>query len=141
MTFTEIRLDELSSHIDESLAGGPVHMVNLLRFHPQAQYGVYSAHQRCSGQEAYFGRYIPAFNELMPAHGGTDVTFAGSVLSTLVGDAAEGWQAVGIVRYPSLIAFKDLVRSPQYLELAEPHRKAAVADWRLYLVEPLSLPS
>jgi hypothetical protein len=139
MAFTEITLDRLDALIQDFDAETPAYMLNMLRFHPEAQYGVYSGHQRCSGREAYFTRYIPAFNELVPARGGAEVTFAGSVLSTVVGDAGEIWDGIGIVRYPSLAAFKELVRSREYLELAEPHRKAALADWRLYLADPMLL--
>ena len=40
---------------------GPVMMVNLLLYRTQAEYADGTALPPCSGKEAYFGRYVPAF--------------------------------------------------------------------------------
>ena len=45
--------------------------------------------------------------------------------------------AAGLIRYPRLSVFRDLVQDSGYLATAEPHRKAALSDWRLYLSAPL----
>jgi len=45
-----------------ALAGtGPVHMLNLLRYRAQAEYAQQTDLPPCSGREAYFSRYVPAF--------------------------------------------------------------------------------
>jgi hypothetical protein len=73
---------------------------------------------------------VPAFRTLA-APGGVKVFWLGAVLSGVVAPAGERWDDIGIVEYPAFAAFQRIVESPDYRAQAEPHRKAALADWRL----------
>lgn len=58
----------------------------------------------------------------------------------MVGLAAELWDAVAVVRYHSFALFHRLVTDPAYVVQAEPHRNAALADWRLCATTTIRLP-
>lgn len=124
------------------LGDEPILMVNLLRYHPQAAYAGAEVGDRapCTGREAYFTRYVPAFVEAAKAF---DVapTWLGTVRAQLVAPAGEGWDEVAIVRYPSIAAFRSIVHSAAYQDHAGPHRIAALADWRLLVTTALPLPA
>jgi len=107
----------------------PVFMVNLLRFHPWAIYEGESALERCSGRDAYFQRYAKAFAE---AAKGADygLFWIGNVKDVIVGAAGEQWDDLVIVRYASFALLRRILASPAYARDADPHRRAAVADWR-----------
>ena len=77
--------------------GGPVVMLNLLRFRPDG------------GRERY-AEYVEHFRRTSAPHG-AEVVYAGDGGSPLVGD---DWDAVLLVRYPSRQAFSDMVRDPAY---------------------------
>lgn len=136
-SYTEINWEQLDSAIAMYPPDEPAFMLNLLRFHINAQYDD-TAYAPCSGQEAYLNRYVPAFNEVIEPLGGAQAVFAGAVLTGIVGEADQPWHATALIRYPSLSTFLDLVRDRDYLATAEPHRKAALADWRLYLSTPFT---
>jgi uncharacterized protein (DUF1330 family) len=136
-TYTEINWDQLDSAIAAYPPDVPAFMFNLLRFHETAHYGD-SSYTACSGQEAYLTRYIPAFNNVVGPLGGSEMVYGGAVLAGIVGEADQPWHAVGLVRYPRLQTFYDVTQNAEYLATAEPHRKAALADWRLYLSAPLA---
>lgn len=103
-------------------AGGPIVMVNLLRFKPD-------------GAEAY-GRYATSVAPLLEQVGGR-------VLSTVacrqgvIGPEDERWDVVALVEYPSVEAFLEMVQNPAYLATHE-HREAGLADSRLILSAPVS---
>jgi uncharacterized protein (DUF1330 family) len=83
--------------------GGPVVMLNLLRFKPDG------------GREGY-QRYVAAFAE----HGvdfGAEVLYAGDCGSALVAPEGWNWDAILVVRYPSRQAFSDMVRDPDYQQI------------------------
>jgi hypothetical protein len=115
-------------------------MLNLLRYRDHADYGGSSEFTACSGQEAYFQRYLPAFAKIEGADK-TSVVFAGGAIASLVAPADENWDAVAIVTYPSFDAFRSISENPQYAKEADPHRRAALADWRLIATTKLELPS
>ncbi len=60
------RADEVMPEVLDAaataLGGGPVQMVNLLRYRTRAEYGPDSGNPPSSGRAAYFERYLPAFN-------------------------------------------------------------------------------
>ena len=107
----------------------PIVMLNLLRYRKEADYGDGTEFAPCSGREAYFARYVPAFNAV--ATEGIRPTFVGDVQALIVGPADEPWDDVALVEYPSFAAFRSLVESPDYKAKADPHRRAALEDWRL----------
>lgn len=79
--------------------GGPVVMLNLLRFRP-------------GGRDSY-ARYVAAFRE----HGGrfgAEVLYVGDGSTVVVAEAGQSWDAVLVVRYPSRQAFTRMVADPDY---------------------------
>ncbi|MGI4747866.1 MAG: hypothetical protein ACRYGI_16095 [Janthinobacterium lividum] len=122
---------------------GPVLMINLLRYRLQSDYGDGTKLPPCSGKEAYFGRYLPAFAKVVEriARG---TTFApvllGCVHATLVAPAGEVWDDIAIIEYPSFDALRRIVSSADYAAEAAPHRRAALADWRFFAATKVELP-
>jgi uncharacterized protein (DUF1330 family) len=108
-------------------AGTPVTMLNLLRFRDVATYADGPAD--CSGREAYFTRYGAESIKHVKAAGG-EVVWAGEARGSLIAPPGEEWDAVLLVRYPSIEAFLGMTQDPAYLECAV-HRTAALADSRL----------
>jgi len=88
---------------------GPVVMVNMLRLRDRAAYK----------------RYSELTMPLIKARGGT-VLWAGNGEAVAFGDAAaDRWDYVVLVRYPSRAAFLDMMGSPEYAA-ANVHREQAV---------------
>ena len=84
--------------------GGPVVMLNLLRFVPDG------------GQQTYM-RYAEGFAPLTPRYG-LEVVYIGAAGSPLVADDAESaWDMIALIRYPSRQAFVDMVGDPDYLAI------------------------
>src|ERR1700710_726910 len=79
--------------------GGPVVMLNLLRFVEGGR----------SSYEDYITHGGPFF-----AKYGADVVYGGEGSTALVAEDGQAWDAVLIVRYPSRQAFSDMVRDPEY---------------------------
>lgn len=117
----------------------PIFMLNLLRYNDQADYGAGSGFAPCSGREAYFQRYVLAFGELAEGTG-IKPFWIGNVLAGIVAPVGEQWDDVAIVEYPSFDAFRKLVESDAYKTKADPHRSAALADWRLIATSKADLP-
>ncbi|MCD2114291.1 DUF1330 domain-containing protein [Rhodococcus rhodochrous] len=83
--------------------GGPVVMLNLLRFAD-------------GGQELY-DRYAAALYErFLPRYGG-EVLYAGDGSTALVAESGQQWDAVLLVRYPSRSAFSQMVADPDYQQV------------------------
>lgn len=82
--------------------GGPVVMLNLLRFRPDG------------GRERY-AEYVEHFRR-HSAKFGTEVVYRGDGGTALVAEPGQTWDAVLLVRYPSRKAFSDMVRDPDYHE-------------------------
>lgn len=118
---------------------GPVYMVNMVRYREQAEYGGQSGLPPCSGREAYFQRYAPAFNKVAE---GEDygLFWVGNVRDVLVGAPGETWDDIVIVRYASFAALERILASSAYERQAAPHRRAALADWRFIVTTQPPLP-
>lgn len=121
----------------------PIVMLNLLRYRERADYGDRTDAAPCSGRDAYYGRYLPAFNQVAAAEGvaGISIVYAGAVLAHVVAPADEQWDDVAIVHYPDFATFRRITESPHYAADAAPHRHAALADWRLIATMPVSVPT
>ena len=99
----------------ESTDAGPVTMLNLLKFKPQAE-GADG-----TGAEAY-ARYSADAIRMVEARGGR-LAWAGRADQILIGDPAEDWDLIALVEYPSRKAFIDMITSAEYLE-THAHREA-----------------
>lgn len=82
---------------------------------------------------------MPAFAKVTAGEGITPF-WVGQVLAPLVAPPGEHWDDVAIVEYPSFAVFQRMLESPAYRAEAEPHRRAALADWRLIPTAKLELP-
>jgi uncharacterized protein (DUF1330 family) len=82
--------------------GGPVVMLNLLRFAPD-------------GRDSYaeYGRRIQPFLE----KSGAKILYMGLGLLPLVADEGQSWDAVLLVRYPSRLSFSQMVADPEYQKI------------------------
>jgi hypothetical protein len=120
-------------------AGQPVTMLNLLRYRPQAAYAQGSDLPAVSGREAYFTRYLPAFEVVARPHGAARPVWLGHVAAHLVGPDGAAWDDVALVEYPSFEVFRSIVTSDAYATDAAPHREAALQDWLFLAALPLQL--
>ncbi len=82
-------------------AGQPFVMVNLLKFKGEI------------GAERYWGVYAPAVTPIMLAAGGREL-WKGRARHLIIGAAPHDWDAVWLVRWPSMAAFLDMVRHPDF---------------------------
>ena len=80
--------------------GGPVVMLNLLRYRPDG------------GREQY-QQYVEHFRRTASKHG-AQVLYVGDGSTPLVAEQGQDWDAVLLVRYPSRQAFSEMVRDPEY---------------------------
>jgi uncharacterized protein (DUF1330 family) len=80
--------------------GGPVVMLNLLRF--------------AEGGRASYDEYSRQLSSTFLAKYGGEVLYAGDGSTALVAEAGQAWDAVLIVRYPSREAFSRMVADPEY---------------------------
>lgn len=118
---------------------GPVFMVNMVRYRDQAAYEPGITLPACSGKEAYFQRYAPAFNQV--AEGENHALFwVGNVRGVLVGEDGEQWDDIVVVRYTSFSSLRRILENPSYEEQAAPHRRAALADWKFIITTQPELP-
>src|SRR3954469_4471522 len=83
--------------------GGPVVMLNLLRYAPDG------------GRESY-AKSADALRETYLAKYGAEVLYAGRGSTALVAEDGQAWDAVLLVRYPSRQAFTAMVSDPAYQE-------------------------
>jgi uncharacterized protein (DUF1330 family) len=96
-------VDLPESELDRLLAddtGGPVVMLNLLRFRADG------------GRERYMeyaARSIPIAERF-----GAEALYVGDGDGALVAEAGQAWDAVVLMRYPSRQAFASMVRDPEY---------------------------
>ena len=109
-------------------ANTPVTMLNLLRFHQQAQYPKGSGHAPCTGREA-FERYSEVARQKMKQVGGQPMFWADAA-ARFIGPVGEEWDVMVLVNYPSVQAFLKMLAMPDYLA-ATVHRSAALEDTRL----------
>ncbi|MEK8169006.1 DUF1330 domain-containing protein [Streptomyces sp. M19] len=109
-----IEMDERA--LDVLLAedpGGPVVMLNLLRFRPDG------------GRESY-QRYAEALGPEINARYGVRVEYLGNGDRALIAEAGQAWDAVLLVRYPSRQAFADMIRDPDYRAVSHLRGEALV---------------
>ncbi len=139
MNLTEMTPEVIHRAAASIPAGQPVVMLNLLRYREQAEYGDQRV-EPISGREVYYQRYVPAFGKLASAVPGVKVLFLGAVQAGLVIGPEEIWDEVVLVEYPSMEAFQSIVESGDYHAEADPHRRAALKDWRLIAMSKMTPP-
>ena len=93
--------------------GGPVVMLNLLRFRPDG------------GRESY-ARYAEALQGTYLAKYGAEVVYAGRGSTALVAEDGQAWDAVLLVRYPSRQHFSRMVADPDYQQFTHFRTEALV---------------
>jgi len=103
--------------------GGPVVMLNLLKF-------------KQGGGAREYGQYGDAARGMVERLGGR-VLYIGRCDQVLIGDAAEGWDAIAVVEYPSRQAFIDMVSQSDYQQAHE-HREAGLERTVLMATTPMS---
>jgi len=82
--------------------GGPVVMLNLLRYGPNG--------------EAGYRRYLDGLAHQLERFG-AEVLYVGDCSTVLVAPASHEWDAVLLVRYPSRRAFSEMVADPDYQQI------------------------
>jgi uncharacterized protein (DUF1330 family) len=94
----------------------PVVMVNLMRFRARSLDG------DGSGWDAYL-RYSALTVPMIKARGGT-LLWTGDAKAVALGDlAANRWDYLALVYYPSVAAFLDMMTSKDYETRCDPHRQ------------------
>ncbi len=104
---------------------GPIQMLNLVRLRDRADY---EDGRESTGAEAYaaYGRASgPVFRRL-----GGRIIWQGEFELMVIGPSEERWDHCFIAEYPSVSAFVEMIRDPDYREAVK-HRQAAVEDSRL----------
>jgi uncharacterized protein (DUF1330 family) len=104
---------ELAEAPDE----GPVVMLNLLKFKTRAD----GAEGTGASEYAKYGESVV---QMVESRGGK-VLWMGRADQMLIGDAAEGWDSVALVQYPSRKDFLEMVSTPEY-EKAHEHRESGL---------------
>lgn len=84
-------------------SGGPVVMLNLLRF--------------CPGGRASYDEYVRHLVTTFLPRYGAEVIYAGDGSTALVAGQGQAWDAVLLVRYPSREAFSQMVADPEYRQV------------------------
>tara|TARA_R110001592_G_scaffold129246_8_gene341615 strand:- start:6583 stop:7020 length:438 start_codon:yes stop_codon:yes gene_type:complete len=135
MTHTAFTRDAFRAFRDDNRPG-PVHMLNLIKLRPLADYGPEGPGDGTpvTGADAYaaYGREsAPVLARL-----GARIAWRGRLEQVLIGPGDEAWDVCFIAEYPSPAAFADMVFDPQYRD-AMRHRQAAVADSRLIRLMPM----
>lgn len=129
MTYTGFDGDRFRAFRDVPRAG-PIQMLNLVKFRAKAQY---EDGREATGAEAYadYGREsAPVFKRL-----GGRIIWSGKMEHMLIGPLDETWDACFIAEYPSVDAFVEMIKDPDY-RAAMVHRQAAVETSRLIRMEP-----
>ncbi len=135
MTSVEPHRQRFQAFLEGAELPGPVVMINLLRFHEQAQYPDDFEAEPCSGREAY-KRYSKGVLQRIEAAQGR-VIYRGKVQDAVIAPDGEEWDKAFLVEYPNRKAFVDMVAHPDYRVIA-PHRTAALLDSRLIATQPES---
>jgi uncharacterized protein (DUF1330 family) len=92
---------DLKRFMDED-PGGPVVMLNLLRFADGGR----------ASYDEYARRIVPFLDEL-----GAELLYGGDCSTALVAPDGHDWDALLVVRYPSRAAFSRMVSNPDYQEI------------------------
>jgi len=118
---TQPRKEQIKA-LFENDKGGPVRMMNLLKFREFAKYSD-GSDAELSGAEAY-QRYAVEVVPIISKTGG-EVVFSGQANTLVIGDGELEWDMVSIVEYPSVAAFLSMTSSDEYQKI-HVHRDAGL---------------
>ena len=116
-------------------SGGPVVMVNLLRFRAKAVYPD-GRPSDLTGRQAY-NLYAAPMQHVIE-QGGGKVLFGGDIASLVIGDVEDLWDTCVLVEYPSAAAFAAIVTSPEVAEIGV-HRAAGLSGQLLIRATQMAL--
>ena len=116
-------------------SGGPVVMLNLLKFRAKAVYPD-GRPSDLSGRQAY-DLYGAAMQKVIEENGGS-VLLGGDIASLVIGDVEDLWDTCVLVEYPSAAAFAAIVTSAEVAEIGV-HRAAGLEGQLLIRVTQLGL--
>ncbi|MFA5939681.1 MAG: DUF1330 domain-containing protein [Sinimarinibacterium sp.] len=128
MTSIDLTPERFKQLFERFPANKPLTMLNLLRFRDVAAYAAERQQPQRTGAEAY-AAYSRAVLPLLKGVGAR-VVWNGKAQHTVIGPADEQWDEVLLVEYPSVAAFAQMVKSPEYQAIYF-HRAAALLDSRL----------
>jgi uncharacterized protein (DUF1330 family) len=134
MAYVEPEQEAIEGFLATFPADKEVVMLNLLKFHVQADYPAEKDVEACTGFEAFI-RYGMAAMPLIEIAGGEQI-WQGRPVSMLIGPHDQQWDLAVLVRYPSAEAFLGMMASPEYQAISF-HRSAALEDSRLLAHEDL----
>ncbi len=137
MGSVEPSAEALQAFVEAPDDGGPVVMINLLRYRDRAVYAEGADAEPCSGREAY-QRYAEGVLSRLASVGARPI-WAGSVAATVIAPHGERWHDAILVEYPSRKAFLEMVSQPEYQAVVH-HRTAALEDSRLIATKAADLP-
>lgn len=103
--------------------GGPVVMLNLLRFKPNGGRASYEQYSRALVEGGHLARV------------GGELLYAGDGSTALVAEDGQAWDAVLVVRYPSRAAFCQMVADPDYQKVTH-YRTEALEEAVLQATTP-----
>ena len=118
---TKPRREQIAALLEND-KGGPMRMLNLLKFREFAKYSD-GTDTGLSGAEAY-QRYAAEVVEIISKMGG-EVVFSGQANTLVIGDGELEWDMVSIVEYPSVEAFLRMTSSEKYQKI-HVHREAGL---------------
>ena len=118
---TQPRKEQIKALLEND-KGGPIRMLNLLKFREFADYGD-GIDAKLSGAEAY-QRYAAEVVPIISKTGG-EVVFSGQANTLVIGDGELEWDMVSIVEYPSVAAFLGMTSSDEYQKI-HVHRDAGL---------------
>jgi hypothetical protein len=115
----------------------PVFMFSLFQWNEQAKYSEWSSHPPCSGQEAWFERFIKEISRLATESGDFKIVYQGSPTSSILGN--ETWDWVALVKFTNIGTFRNTIGSDDYAPTTLEHCDAALNNWQsLFFTSPKS---
>ena len=114
--------EQIASLQQPAPGGGPIVMVNLLKYRAKAQYAD-GSDPDLSGRDAYL-RYAVEVEKLVEKAGGR-VIYVGDVTSLFLGAVESLWDEVALAEYPSRAALLQMAMSPEAQAIAH-HREAGL---------------
>ena len=122
--------DQIKEFLAMPIAG-PIHMINLLKFHEKSKDGA------GSGQDSY-NQYGSNVVKMVQERGGK-VVWQGRPYGLLIGDEeSDKWDMAVIVEYPSREVFIEMSSNPKYKEI-HGDREAGLAYQALIPCKPYDI--